>query len=37
MENIVDEALASNPNISLRPTPVTVAAKVEVVYELVSE
>lgn len=37
MESIVDEALASNPQSNLQPTPVAVSEAVEVTYELVEE
>jgi len=36
-ESIVDEALASSPDIGLHPAPITVSEGVEVVYELSEE
>ncbi len=37
MESIVDEALGSNPETNLQPTPITVSETVEVVYTLERE
>lgn len=36
-ESIVDEALASSPEMNLYPAPITVSEGVEVVYELSEE
>lgn len=37
MESIVDDALAAGSDLDLQPTPITVAERVEVVYELAEE